>query len=90
MIFSESLPERLPKEVNSTDERCVNLVLTGRLRDRLKEITDYITLGVDLYKKRISTTKNYISQPHIEFVFLVDLRNGELYWTGKSYPTSAQ
>jgi len=71
-------------------KRCVNLVLTGRLRDRLKEITDYVTLGVDSYKEKISTTKNYISQPHIELVFLVDLRNNRLYWSGKSYPTSAQ
>jgi len=71
-------------------ERCVNLILTGRLRDRLKEITDCMTLGVDSYKEKISTTKNYISQSHIELVFLVDLRNGELYWTGKSYPTSGQ
>ena len=71
-------------------ERCVSLTLSGGLCDRLRKITDYVTLGVDSYKERISTTKNYISQPHIELVFLVDLRNGELYWTGKSYPTSAQ
>ncbi|MHA1333202.1 MAG: hypothetical protein ACTSPL_03905 [Candidatus Odinarchaeia archaeon] len=71
-------------------ERCVNLVLGGGLRDRLSEVTDYVTLGVDSHKERISTTKNYISQPHIELVFLVDLRSGRIYWTGKSYPTTGQ
>jgi len=71
-------------------ERCVNLVLGGGLRDRLSEVTDYITLGEDSYKERISPTKNYLRQPHIELVFLVNLRSGKIYWTGKSYPTTSQ
>jgi len=56
----------------------------------LREVTDYITLGVDSYKEKISTTRNYINQPHIELVFLVDLKNNKFYWTGKSYPASGQ
>jgi len=71
-------------------ERCVNLVLSRELRNRLRDVTDYVTLGVDSYKERISMTKNYISQPHIELVFLIDLINDALYLTGKSYPTSGQ
>jgi len=71
-------------------EKCVKSVLTEDLRNKLKNVTDYITLGVDSYKEKISTTKNYINQPHIELVFLVDLRNNEFYWTGKSYPTPSQ
>lgn len=71
-------------------EKCVKFVLTQNLRNKLKQITNYITLGIDSRKQKISTTQNYINQPHIELVFLVDLKNNEFYWTGKSYPTSNQ
>lgn len=71
-------------------KKCVESVLTKDLRNKLKTITDYITLGVDSYKEKISTTQNYINQPHIELVFLVNLKSNEFYWTGKSYPTSSQ
>ena len=67
-------------------EECINFVLNKDLCRKLSEVTDYITLGID----SISTTKNYINQPHIELVFLKDLRQDKLYWTGKSYPTIAQ
>jgi len=51
----------------------------------LRGVTDYITLGVDSYKEKISTTQNYINpKPHIELVFLVDLKNNKFYWAGKS------
>lgn len=60
------------------------------LDKKLNKFTDYITLGIDTYKDKISTTKNHIKQPHIELVFLVDLKNNKFYWTGKSYPTPAQ
>lgn len=71
-------------------EKCVRSVLTEDLCNKLREVTDYITLGVDSYKEKISTTSNYINQPHIELVFLVNLRANEFYWTGKSYPTPNQ
>ena len=71
-------------------EKCVELALTKDLRNKLRGITDYITMGVDSYKEKISTTQNHINQPHIELVFLDDLRNNEFYWTGKSYPTPSQ
>ena len=92
-------------------KECINSVLNKDLCRKLSEVTDYITLGVDSFKekiseseaaldivkmesidsfkKKISTTKN-INQPHIELVFLKDLRQDKLYWTGKSYPTIAQ
>ncbi|RLG90055.1 MAG: hypothetical protein DRO36_06735 [Candidatus Hecatellales archaeon] len=81
-----SVVDALVKEA----EKCVKLVLTEDLRNKLKEVTNYITLGVDSYKERISTTQNYIGQPHIELVFLVNLESNEFYWTGKSYPTPSQ
>lgn len=71
-------------------ERYVHSVLGDGLGEKLKEYTDYITLGIDSYKEKVSTTQNYIGQPHIELVFLVNLGNNKLYWTGKSYPTSGQ
>ncbi len=67
-----------------------NIVLDEDLCNKLKEVTDYITLGIDSFKEKISTTKNYIGTLHIELVFLKDLKHNKLYWTGKSYPTHAQ
>ena len=71
-------------------EKCVRFVLSEGLDEKLRKFTDYVTLGIDSYKEKISTTQNYISKPHVELVFLVDLRNNNFYWTGKSYPTSNQ
>jgi len=71
-------------------EKCVRYILGKSLYEKLRELTDYITLGVDSYKEKVSTTQNYISQLHVELVFLVDLRNNKFYWTGKSYPTPNQ
>lgn len=71
-------------------EKCSRNVLSNGLDEKLRELTDYITLGVDSFEEKISTTQNYITQLHIELVFLVDLRNNKFYWTGKSYPTTRQ
>ncbi|MHA1918482.1 MAG: hypothetical protein ACTSWX_01955, partial [Promethearchaeota archaeon] len=71
-------------------EKCINLILSDGLDFKLREITDYITFGVDSRKQKISMTQNFISQPHIELVCLIDLRKDKFYWTGKSYPTTNQ
>lgn len=71
-------------------EKCARYVLSDGLDEKLRELTDYITLGIDSYKEKVSTTQNYISQPHVELVFLIDFKNNKYYWTGKSYPTSRQ
>jgi len=71
-------------------EQVVGYILSGGFDKKLGELTDYITLGVDSCKEKISTTQNYIGQLHIELVFLIDLRNKKIYRTGKSYPTSNQ
>jgi len=71
-------------------EKCAKFILNDGLSAKLREFTDYITLGIDSYKEKISTTQNYINQPHIELVFLIDLRNNNFCWTGKSYPTPNQ
>jgi len=46
-------------------EKYVRYVLDD-LSEKLRESTDYITLGIDSYKEKISTTQNYINQPHID------------------------
>jgi len=71
-------------------ENLAKSVLDESLRKKLREFTDYITLGIDTTKEKISTTRNYIGQLHAELVFLIDLRTNDFYWTGKSYPTPAQ
>ncbi len=71
-------------------EKCAQYVLDDSVAEKYSEITDYITLGIDSFKEKISTTQNYISQLHIELVFLIDLKNNKFYWTGKSYPTPGQ
>lgn len=67
--------------------RSVRYVLSNGVYERLAELTEYVTLGVDSYKDKVSTTQNYIGQLHIELVLLVDLKAGGFYWSGKSYPT---
>mgnify|MGYP001773470770 CR=1 FL=1 len=67
-------------------KKCAKNVLSNELKEKLREVTDYITLGADSYLNKDNLTK-----PHIELVLLVDLKTGEIsHWTGKSYPTSMQ
>ena len=65
-------------------------LLLNRMYEKLQDRTSYLTIGVDSSKSKISTTKNYISERHVELVCLVDLKRKKYYWTGKSYPTPNQ
>lgn len=71
-------------------EKTVRSVLTRELAEQLRARCDYITLGVDTKKDKVSTTYNVIDQPHAELVCLVDLQKDTIHWTGKFYPTSRQ
>ena len=71
-------------------EQAVRRVLSEDVVAGLRQCCDYLTLGVDTKKLKISTTYNVIDQPHAELVCLVDLRKGTKHWTGKFYPTSQQ
>jgi hypothetical protein len=64
--------------------------LTKDLTERLRACSDYLTLGVDTRKDKVSTSEEIIEQPHAELVCLVDLRTGSIHWTGKFYPTNGQ
>jgi hypothetical protein len=84
-------PERAAVEFLAEEaRRNVELLLTENLCDKLEKCTRYLTVGIDTSKSKISVTRNYISEPHIELVFLIDLKERTYRWTGKSYPTPNQ
>jgi hypothetical protein len=96
--LSEAVPlERINQDENATLkailERAVQVarkVVLAKLRDRLREHTRYVTLGIDTQKTIISTTQNRISEPHAETIVVFDLETDRHYVTAKSYPTPAQ
>jgi hypothetical protein len=68
-------------------------LLGPELAARLAQRARYLTIGVDSPpQNKITTTRNRITAPHVELVCVVDLQaqRPQSYWTGKSYPTSAQ
>jgi len=71
-------------------DKCARNLLDQGLADNLKTFTDYVTLGIDSFKDTISMTQTVITKPHIELVFIIDLKTNQYYWTGKSYPTPGQ
>jgi hypothetical protein len=82
-----------PKELGvliEAAESAVREVLTTDLIERLRDCSDYLTLGVDTQKDKVSTSQQIIEEPHAELVCLVDLRTGSIHWTGKFYPTVGQ
>jgi hypothetical protein len=70
-------------------KQCQNL-LDDELRKRLKKFTDYITIGVDSKKDKISISSVSIRELHTEMVVLFDLNTNKYFLTGKSYPTVGQ
>ena len=71
-------------------EKHLSVLLDDGLNKRLGKIADFISIGIDSFKEKVSTTQNFIGKPHIELACMVDLRNLKFYWTGKSYPTTTQ
>ncbi len=68
-------------------------LLSYELVARLAQRARYLTIGVDSpLQNKMTTTQNRIGVPHVELVCVVDLhaQPPRYYWTGKSYPTSAQ
>ncbi len=70
--------------------KCCAGLLQDSVVERLRGCTDYLTLGVDTFKDKISTTQARIPEPHAELVYVVDLSNGTFHFTAKSYPTTGQ
>ncbi len=69
-------------------QKTLEKILDQELMSNLKQRADYITIGIDSFKVTDSAQKT--KNPHIELVFLIDLRNSKYYWTGKSYPNTDQ
>jgi len=66
------------------------LLVDEELRKKLKNFTDFITIGIDSYKDKISLGNVSIRQLHVEMVALLDLKTNRYFLTGKSYPTAGQ
>ena len=66
-------------------EKCVRSVFTPEMCDRLRHFSRYVTLGASSYYFRDS-----YFDPHVELVFALDLENGRMWQTGKSYPNPRQ
>ena len=96
-------PENLPRQgcmapspafiealIASAEATVCNNVLTDDVVARLRDRCDWLTLGVDTKKSKVSTTHNAINEPHAELVCIVDLGHRTFRWTGKFYPTTGQ
>lgn len=68
----------------------IEKLLDNGLRQRLAGHSDYLSIGIDTNKEKISSTDNFIGDCHAELVYVVDLQSGDMFFTGKSYPTSGQ
>ncbi len=66
-------------------ERCIRSVLSPSTCARLRRFTRFLTMGVSSYYFQDS-----YYDPHVELVFALDLENGKLWRTGKSYPNTLQ
>ena len=71
-------------------ESAVRRLLSNGLRESLSALADYMTVGADTKKAKISSTDNRIPEPHTELVIVVNLKGGGMHFTGKSYPTPGQ
>jgi len=74
----------------SEAKRQCDLLIDEELRKRLLACTEYITIGIDSYKDKISLSDVSIKELHVELVALIDLKTKQYFWTGKSYPTTGQ
>ena len=75
--------------ISEATKQC-DLLIDEELRQKLITCTEYITIGIDSHKDKISLSNVSIRQLHVELVALVDLRTKRYFWTGKSYPTTGQ
>lgn len=82
--------KRTQKRLFKEAEKCVKGIFTKDLMTKLRKCTDYITIGIDSRKDRISKSNVYIKDLHVELVLLLDVKRNRFHWTGKSYPTCGQ
>ena len=68
--------------------KSVKEILGHRIQKKYERICDYLTLGIDCVSTWRSGSREI--RRLVELVCIVDLKNGELRWTGKSYPAQGQ
>lgn len=69
-------------ELKEIAKNVLKEILSDRILKAAVGKVDVLTLGIDL--------SNGDFQNHVEFVAVVDLSTRQVFWTGKSYPTSSQ
>ncbi|HEV2386928.1 MAG TPA: hypothetical protein VGS20_06685 [Candidatus Acidoferrales bacterium] len=82
--------EQAMKILESEGRKCCDALLEDALLRKLRNCTDFLTLGVDTYKDKISSTQARIPEPHAELVYVVNLATRAYHFTAKSYPTPGQ
>jgi len=83
---AEAAVDRLLEEADSA----VRELLAEPLRSKLAARTDAVSLGVDSFKSRVSTTSERIRQLHVELVCFINFNTDTRHWTSKFYPTVGQ
>jgi len=81
--------ETIEELISCAEMQCKKL-LNNQLVKELRRRTNFLSIGIDSFKKKISLSQASIREPHIELVAFIDLSNGHYHWTGKSYPTAGQ
>jgi hypothetical protein len=77
-------------EIDKATRPSCQALLDGGLWKELGRRADFLTIGVDTAKAKISRTGNRINDQHAELVYVANLKTGTLHLTGKSYPTTDQ
>ena len=80
-----SPPAKIVDQLLAYGEANFKSLLKGAVGRRLRQVTRYITLGVDMYFFMDS-----VWDPHAELTFAADLDTGKIWRTGKSYPNPRQ
>ena len=75
--------------ISVAENKCKALMDRDML-EKLSKISNYMTIGIDSKKAKISFSGTPIPEAHAELVALLDLSTNQYMWTGKSYPTTGQ
>jgi hypothetical protein len=92
LSLSDIGDNKFPKEesinrlIAEAKKQC-DLLIDDELKKELIACTEYITIGIDSFMDKESTSE---TQPHVELVALINLKTRQYHWTGKSYPLTSQ
>ncbi len=96
----KSIHNKNIKEIRQNESKYTNVlsnearghivkIFNRNILSKLSRISDYISLGIDSQKEKISIVQNYIKETHIELVFLIDLRCHDLsIFNNRSWKTT--